>query len=134
MRGRPLRFTMTDTLFPHTTLCRAVAVLDASALQFVAFFHEPPAQRYRRPSHDMVDARVDDLDEAETGRDGYRHKLSNPVPFLWTMVIFLILVGFIAAILYRQAHTAFMSNPGLNGFILPVLIAGIVLVFNPDIG
>lgn len=78
----------------------------------------------------MVDARVDDLDEAETGRDGYRHKLSNPVPFLWTMVIFLILVGFIAAILYRQAHSAFMTNPGLNGFILAVLLVGIVLIFN----
>ena len=77
----------------------------------------------------MTDARVDDLDEAEPGRGGYSHKLSNPVPFLWTMLIFLILVGFIAAILYRQAHTAFMSNPGLNGFILGVLIIGIVLVF-----
>lgn len=78
----------------------------------------------------MVDARVDDLDESETGRGGYSHKLSNPVPFLWTMLIFLILVGFIAAILYRQAHNAFMTNPGLNGFILGVLIIGIVLVFN----
>ena len=78
----------------------------------------------------MVDARVDELDESETGRTGYSHKLSNPVPFLWTMVIFLILVGFIAAILYRQAHNAFMTNPGLNGFILGVLIIGIVLVFN----
>ncbi|HEX2146402.1 MAG TPA: flagellar motor protein MotA [Pseudorhizobium sp.] len=63
-------------------------------------------------------------------RGGYSHKLSNPVPFLWTMLIFLILVGFIAAILYRQAHNAFMTNPGLNGFILGVLIIGIVLVFN----
>lgn len=77
----------------------------------------------------MMDARVDDLDESETGRSGYSHKLSNPVPFLWTMVIFLTLVGFTAAILYRQAHDAFMSNPGLNGFILGVLIIGIVLVF-----
>jgi hypothetical protein len=78
----------------------------------------------------MMDARVDDLDESETGRGGYSHKLSNPTHFLWTMIIFLILVGFVAAILYRQAHTAFMANPGLNGFILGVLIIGIVLVFN----
>lgn len=78
----------------------------------------------------MMDARVDDLDESETGRGGYRHKLSNPTHFLWTMIIFLILVGFVAAILYRQAHTAFMANPGLNGFILGVLLIGIVLVFN----
>src|SRR5690606_11126488 len=78
----------------------------------------------------MMDARVDDLDESETGRGGYSHKLSNPTHFLWTMIIFLILVGFVAAILYRQAHTAFMANPGLNGFILGVLLIGIVLVFN----
>lgn len=78
----------------------------------------------------MMDARVDDLDESETGRGGYSHKLSNPTHFLWTMIIFLILVGFVAAILYRQAHSAFMANPGLNGFILGVLIIGIVLVFN----
>ncbi len=45
------------------------------------------------------------------------------------MVLFLILVGFLAAILYRQAHTAFMTNPGLNGFILGVLAIGIILVF-----
>ncbi len=77
----------------------------------------------------MMDARVDDLDESETGRSGYSLKLCNPVPFLWSMVIFLTLVGFTAAILYRQAHDAFMSNPGLNGFILGVLIIGIVLVF-----
>src|SRR5690606_28522996 len=76
----------------------------------------------------MMDARVDDLDESETGRSGYSHKLSNPVPFLWTMVIFLTLVGFTAAILYRQAHDAFMFNPGLSGFILGVLIIGVVLV------
>ena len=66
---------------------------------------------------------------AETGED-YPHKLSSPMAFFWTMVIFLIIVGFVAAILFRQAQTAFLSNPGLNGLILGVLLIGILLVFN----
>ena len=43
--------------------------------------------------------------------------------FFWTMVIFLIIVGFVAAILFRQAQSAFISNPGLNGLILGVLVS-----------
>jgi len=65
---------------------------------------------------------------AET--EDYPHKLSSPMAFFWTMVIFLIIVGFVAAILFRQAQTAFLSNPGLNGLILGVLLIGILLVFN----
>jgi hypothetical protein len=56
------------------------------------------------------------------------------MPVLWTMVIFLIIIGFIAAILYRQAHAAFITNPGLNGLILGVLLIGIILVFNHVLG
>ncbi|KGD92071.1 MULTISPECIES: hypothetical protein [Rhizobium/Agrobacterium group] len=81
----------------------------------------------------MANARLDDLDESET-RGGYAYKLSNPASFLWTMVIFLIIVGFVASILYRQAAHAFQTNPGLNGLILGVLLIGIVLVFNQVIG
>ncbi|QRM56623.1 MotA/TolQ/ExbB proton channel family protein [Sinorhizobium sp. BG8] len=66
---------------------------------------------------------------AESGSE-YSHKLSSPMSFFWIMVIFLIIVGFVVAILFRQAHTAFLSNPGLNGLILGVLIIGILLVFN----
>ena len=78
----------------------------------------------------MADSELLDLgvEKPVTTRQ-YSHKLSSPTPFLWTMVLFLILVGFLAAILYRQAHTAFMTNPGLNGFILGVLAIGIILVF-----
>jgi hypothetical protein len=43
------------------------------------------------------------------------------------MVIFLIIVGFVGAILYRQIHAAFVTNPGLNGLILFVLAVGILL-------
>ncbi len=58
------------------------------------------------------------------------YKLSNPVPFLWTMVIFLIIIGFLAAILYRQAHNAFMTNPGLNSLYPGRLVIGVILIFN----
>ncbi|MBZ9988754.1 MotA/TolQ/ExbB proton channel family protein [Mesorhizobium sp. BH1-1-5] len=57
------------------------------------------------------------------------HKLSSPQVFLLTMVIFLIIVAFIAAILTRQISTAFSSNPGLNGLIVGVLVVGILLAF-----
>jgi hypothetical protein len=55
------------------------------------------------------------------------HRLSSPRVHLVTMVIFLILVGFFAAILYRQIAAAFATNPGLNGLILGVLLIGIML-------
>lgn len=67
--------------------------------------------------------------------DGYNpHKLTSPMIFFWIMVIFLIIVAFVGAILFRQAHAAFMSNPGLNGLILGVLLIGILLVFNHVLG
>ncbi len=42
------------------------------------------------------------------------------------MVVFLILVGFIALILYRTIAKAFLANPGLNGLIFGVLFVGII--------
>jgi uncharacterized membrane protein len=77
----------------------------------------------------MANANVDDLDQSETNRS-YGYKLSNPASFLWTMLFFLIIVGFVASILYRQAAHAFQTNPGLNGLILGVLLIGVILVFN----
>ena len=57
------------------------------------------------------------------------YKLSNPQVFLLSMIIFLALVGFLSAVLYRQISSAFATNPGLNGLILGVLVVGIVLIF-----
>jgi hypothetical protein len=54
-------------------------------------------------------------------------RLSSPRIFLVRMIVFLILVGFVALILYRQIGRAFMANPGLNGLIGGVLAIGIVL-------
>ena len=64
------------------------------------------------------------------GESGYDpHKLSSPQVFLLSMLIFLAIVAFIAAILYRQISHAFSTNPGLNGLILGVLVVGILLAF-----
>jgi hypothetical protein len=54
-------------------------------------------------------------------------RLSSPRIFLVRMVVFLILVGFVALILHRQIQTAFFANPGLNGLIAGVMAIGIVL-------
>ena len=58
-------------------------------------------------------------------RDPYR--LSSPRIFLVRILVFLILVGFVALILYRQIAVAFKANPGLNSLIIGVLFIGIVL-------
>ena len=57
-------------------------------------------------------------------------KLSSPQVFLLSMLIFLAITGFIAAILYRQISAAFTTNPGLNGLILGVLAIGVILSFS----
>ena len=53
--------------------------------------------------------------------------LSAPNIYLVRMGIFLLLVGFVAFILYRQLVGAFFGNPGLNGLILGVLLVGVIL-------
>ncbi|MCP4317106.1 MAG: flagellar motor protein MotA [Hyphomicrobiales bacterium] len=58
------------------------------------------------------------------------HRLSSPLVFFWSQVIFLIMTGFVAAILYRQFSNAFFANPGLNGLILFVLGIGVLLAVN----
>jgi hypothetical protein len=57
------------------------------------------------------------------------HHLSSPQVFLYSMLVFLAITGFVCAILYRQISSAFQTNPGLNGLILGVLAVGILLAF-----
>lgn len=60
--------------------------------------------------------------------DGYlAGRLGSPMVFFWSMLVFLGLVGFVALILSRQVRTAFVTNPGLNGLIVGVLVVGILL-------
>ena len=54
-------------------------------------------------------------------------KLSSPQIFLVRIVVFLILIGFMALILYKKIQFAFLANPGLNGLIFGVLFIGIVM-------
>ncbi|WP_137043493.1 flagellar motor protein MotA [Pseudolabrys sp. FHR47] len=54
-------------------------------------------------------------------------KLSSPRIFLFRMMVFIILGGLIAFLLYKPIQTAFMANPALNGVIIAVLLIGIVL-------
>jgi hypothetical protein len=49
--------------------------------------------------------------------------------FLVRMVVFLVLVGALAAALGRSLVAAFMGNPGVNGVIVGILLAGIAYIF-----
>lgn len=61
------------------------------------------------------------------------YRLSSPQVFVLSMMVFLAIVAFIAAILTRQISSAFATNPGLNGLILGVLIVGILLTFQQTV-
>jgi hypothetical protein len=56
-------------------------------------------------------------------------KLSSPQVYLWRMLVFLVIVGFLVMLLYRQIQTAFLANPGLNGLIFAVALVGVILIF-----
>ncbi|MEJ8473064.1 flagellar motor protein MotA [Roseibium algae] len=62
-------------------------------------------------------------------RDYDPYSLSSPKAYLSFMIIFLVIVAFIAFILYRQISVAFVSNPGLNGLIIMVGLFGTLLLF-----
>jgi hypothetical protein len=61
------------------------------------------------------------------------HRLSSPQVFVLSMLVFLAIVAFIAAILTRQISAAFSSNPGLNGLILGVFVVGVFLAFQQTV-
>jgi hypothetical protein len=56
-------------------------------------------------------------------------KLAPPRIFLVRMLVFLVLCGLIAVVLYKQIVSAFFANPGLNALIGLVLLVGIILAF-----
>ncbi len=66
---------------------------------------------------------------ADVGASYDPDRLSSPQVFLLSMLIFLAIASFVIAILYRQVSSAFVTNPGLNGLIVGVLIVGILLSF-----
>jgi membrane associated rhomboid family serine protease len=67
------------------------------------------------------------LDRNDLGAHAPAPPLTPPRRYLVRMAVFLVLVGFVAFILYRQLWLAFMANPGLNGLIVAVMLIGAVL-------
>jgi hypothetical protein len=55
--------------------------------------------------------------------------LSTPGLYLWRMFVFLVLVGLLIAVLYRQLWDAMLNNLGLNILICFVLLAGVLYAF-----
>jgi hypothetical protein len=66
------------------------------------------------------------LSREQAALDGYS-KISSPRIFLFRMLVFLVLAGLVAVLLYRPIYAAFLANPLLNGIILGVLLIGIIL-------
>ncbi|MEO0945651.1 MAG: flagellar motor protein MotA [Pseudomonadota bacterium] len=62
-------------------------------------------------------------------RDYDPYNIERPNSYLIIMVIFLIIVGFVGLILYRQIVEAYFANVGLNSIIGLVLLFGIILSF-----
>lgn len=58
-------------------------------------------------------------------KDPYR--LTYPQMYLWRMILFVILIGFLIFIQIRTISEAFMANPILNGLIIAVGLIGVVL-------
>ncbi|MGE0764926.1 MAG: flagellar motor protein MotA [Hyphomicrobiaceae bacterium] len=66
---------------------------------------------------------------AEAATRPFSRTLNTPGGFLRGMFIFLVLVGFIIAIIGNQLAVAFWNNPALNGLIVTVLSIGILRAF-----
>lgn len=67
------------------------------------------------------------LDRIESPAPARAPPLKAPRIHLIRMGVFLVLVGFVAFILYKQLWRAFLANPGLNSLIFGCLLIGIVL-------
>jgi hypothetical protein len=59
----------------------------------------------------------------------YTASFTRPRFPLWFMFLFLVIVGFVAAILFQNIQSAFNGNPFLNAVILAVLAIGIINAF-----
>ncbi|MBS0242059.1 MAG: flagellar motor protein MotA [Proteobacteria bacterium] len=66
---------------------------------------------------------------AEAAARPFSRTLNTPGGFLRGMLIFIVLVGFLVAIVGKQLLTAFWNNPALNSLIIAVLSIGILRAF-----
>ena len=67
--------------------------------------------------------------EGDVGLSPMSRRLTPPGVFLLRMTIFLTLIGFLAAILFDQLKQSWLTNPGLNGLIVGVLLFGILYAY-----
>lgn len=67
--------------------------------------------------------------DGDTGLNNLSRRLTPPGVFLLRMTIFLTLIGFLAAILFEQLKQSWLTNPGLNGLIVGVLLFGILYAY-----
>ncbi len=81
----------------------------------------PPAPTIRLPGTEDAEPLTAGFEALPSAR------FSSPTRYLVRMAVFLTLIGFIAFILYPAITTAFLTNPGLNGLIVGVLLVGIAL-------
>ncbi len=63
---------------------------------------------------------------AEAASRPFSRTLNTPGGFLRGMLIFIMLIGFLVAIVGKELLTAFWNNPALNGLIVAVLLVGIL--------
>lgn len=66
---------------------------------------------------------------ADAATRPFSRTLNTPGGFLRGMLIFIVLVGFLVAIIAKELATAFWNNPALNGLIVAVLAIGILRAF-----
>lgn len=59
----------------------------------------------------MENVNLSDLGSTDNVSGNYAYKLSSPMAFFWTMVLFLVIVGFIVAILFRQRRSPSCTIP-----------------------
>ena len=68
--------------------------------------------------------------QSELPEGRWRHRtLTPPGVYLIRMLVFLVLVAFLAAVLHKQLIESFLNNPGLNVLICFVLLLGILYAF-----
>lgn len=67
--------------------------------------------------------------QTDGGSAPLHRTLTPPGVFLIRMLVFLTLIAFLAAILHERLMASVMTNPGLNGLIVGVLLLGILYAF-----
>jgi hypothetical protein len=79
--------------------------------------------------HSLRRLRIGMAESEDVAAPPERRNIRGPYRFLARMALFLVLVAGLAMALGRPLLAAFMGNPGVNGVILGILVAGIAYIF-----